>query len=221
MESKNVSPGCEATILTSVQDRDSARWFSPVAVAKGGAAGKGPDAPEPPAITTEGSLQFPSMSEELDGGDSEGKSKMAFAKMQVPQNIKEGHVLTENDFKINYDETLTEVPTDTQSNADAGLTDSITIDITNEMPENILIRRETKTPKGHRARSRTTSGVGDEINTDSPKEVLSERKARKSEPNKLISSPLSSRKARKTIQAAALKPIKNPNEQAAKMGLYA
>lgn len=80
-----------------------AQWFEKVKVTNGGAAGKGPDPPEPPAMTIDGSSEYPNMAEELDAGEIEGKTKMAFAKMQVPQNVKESHLLSDTDFMLNAD----------------------------------------------------------------------------------------------------------------------
>lgn len=84
-------------------DRIPYRWYARIAVTKGGAAGKGPDPPEPPPMSTDGSAQYPNMMEELDGGEVEGKTRMAFAKMQIPSNLKDSYLLTDADFMI-FDE---------------------------------------------------------------------------------------------------------------------
>lgn len=80
------------------------RWFAKVIVTKGGAAGKGPDPPEPPPMSTDGSSEYPAMLEELDTAEVEGKTKMAFAKMQIPANIRDLHLLVDQDFITNKDE---------------------------------------------------------------------------------------------------------------------
>lgn len=40
---------------------------------------------------------------QVDGGEVEGKTKMAFAKMQVPYPFKEQFLLTDDDFKVKSD----------------------------------------------------------------------------------------------------------------------
>lgn len=94
------APSCLGEISTNPTE---AQWFEKVKVTNGGAAGKGPDPPEPPAMTIDGSSEYPNMAEELDAGEIEGKTKMAFAKMQVPQNVKESHLLSDTDFMLNAD----------------------------------------------------------------------------------------------------------------------
>ena len=42
--------------------------FLPQVVIAGGAAGKGPESPEPPSMSVDGSSQYPSMMEEQDTG---------------------------------------------------------------------------------------------------------------------------------------------------------
>ena len=76
------------------------QWFERVKVANGGAAGKGHDPPEPPSMTIDSSTEYPSMAEEIDAGEIEGKTKMAFAKMQVPQNVKDIYILSDTDFML-------------------------------------------------------------------------------------------------------------------------
>jgi hypothetical protein len=112
-EQKLAAPEFAATDLLTVEsDRTPYRWYSRIAVTKGGAAGKGPDPPEPPPMSTDGSAQYPNMMEELDGGEVEGKTKMAFAKMQIPSNLKESYLLQDSDFMI-FDEREDLPPTDT------------------------------------------------------------------------------------------------------------
>lgn len=93
-------PACreEIALLQSEANLSPTRWFAKVIVTKGGAAGKGPDAPEPPQMTTDGSSEYSPMLEELDAAEVEGKTKMAFAKMQVPANVRELHLLVDADF---------------------------------------------------------------------------------------------------------------------------
>ena len=94
------APACSGEISANPTE---AQWFEKVKVTNGGAAGKGPDPPEPPATSIDGSSEYPNMAEELDAGEIEGKTKMAFAKMQVPQNVKESHLLSDTDFMLNAD----------------------------------------------------------------------------------------------------------------------
>lgn len=101
-------PECISDPLTE------ALWYETKVVVAGGAAGKGPDSPEPPSMSVDGSSQYPSMMEEQDSGESEGKTKMAFAKMQTPQSLRESYLLTDADF-----ETIREG--EDQSVADVGL----------------------------------------------------------------------------------------------------
>lgn len=91
-------PACSADIRA--KEIAESLWFEKVIVSKGGAAGKGPDPPEPPAMSVDGSQEYPNMAEEVDGGEVEGKTKMAFAKMQVPHPFKEQFLLQDEDFKL-------------------------------------------------------------------------------------------------------------------------
>jgi hypothetical protein len=100
VDKKLPAPACVDEISPTPTD---AQWFEKVKVTNGGAAGKGPDPPEPPTMTIDGSSEYPNMAEELDAGEIEGKTKMAFAKMQVPQNVKESHLLSDTDFMLNVD----------------------------------------------------------------------------------------------------------------------
>lgn len=84
----------------AAKNYDGMMWYEPVMVTKGGAAGKGPEPPEPPAMHVDGSSEYPHMTEELETHESEGKTKMAFAKMQVPQGLKESSLLQDADFVL-------------------------------------------------------------------------------------------------------------------------
>lgn len=76
-------------------------FFLERVVTNGGAAGKGPDAPEPPPMAVDNSTHdYPVMADEIDGGDVEGKTKMAFAKMQIPSQLLDSYLLTEADFAL-------------------------------------------------------------------------------------------------------------------------
>ena len=96
---RNIPPPTCAQEIS--QNPTEAQWFEKVKVTNGGAAGKGPDPPEPPAMSVDGSSEYPNMAEELDAGETEGKTKMAFAKMQIPPNVKDSHLLSDTDFMLN------------------------------------------------------------------------------------------------------------------------
>ena len=118
---KLAPPNCNEEVRT--KEITDSLWFQQVVVSKGGAAGKGPEPPEPPSMTVDGSQEYPNMAEEVklqcmdtsfpyltqciylkvDGGEVEGKTKMAFAKMQVPYPFKEQFLLTDDDFKVKSD----------------------------------------------------------------------------------------------------------------------
>lgn len=87
-----------------VVDLKNTYWFCDFVVAFGGAAGKGPDPPGPPSMLAEGSGQYPGLSEDTDTSELEGKTKMAFAKMQIPQELRSNYLLTDSDFEIKQDE---------------------------------------------------------------------------------------------------------------------
>jgi len=73
-------------------------------VAPGGAAGKGPGLPEPPAMTASSTSYSQFSVDELDGSEVEGKAKMSFAKMQIPQEVKTQYLLQNEDFDIKEDD---------------------------------------------------------------------------------------------------------------------
>lgn len=85
-------------------------WFSERLLVKGGPAGKGDVLPEPPQMVIDGSKEYPSMMEELDTGETEGKTKMAFAKMQIPNELRDKYVLQDKDFELNESQNDKESP---------------------------------------------------------------------------------------------------------------
>lgn len=111
-------------------------WFEQVSVTKGGAAGKGPDPPEPPTSVVDGSKEYPNMAEEVDGVELEGKTKMSLAKMPIPEMFRTSFQLKDEDFmpkesdgNVPFDETNSPSPrfidtTMFQSLANAVSTDS-------------------------------------------------------------------------------------------------
>ena len=78
-------------------------YLMPYEATLGGSAGKGPPAPDPPSMDSESTDAFctPEYKEEIanEASMEEGKSKMAFAKMHVPSELRNSYLLTDEDFK--------------------------------------------------------------------------------------------------------------------------
>jgi hypothetical protein len=75
-------------------------WKVDYEVKLGGSTGKGAAAPDPPAMESESSDAYSSLdSQTEDAVETEGKTKMAFAKMQVPEDLRSNFKLTDDDFK--------------------------------------------------------------------------------------------------------------------------
>lgn len=55
-------------------------------------------------MVSESTGNYPSMVDDLDAGDMEGRTKMAFAKMQTPVELKESYVFDDADFDVQQDE---------------------------------------------------------------------------------------------------------------------
>ena len=55
-------------------------------------------------MVSESTGNYPSMVDDLDAGDMEGRTKMAFAKMQTPAELKESYVFDDADFDVQQDE---------------------------------------------------------------------------------------------------------------------
>lgn len=73
---------------------------------KGDAAGRGPSSPEPPNMITETSGDCPSTVDDLDAGDGEvARTKMAFAKMQTPYELRDSYGFDDRDFEVHEEET--------------------------------------------------------------------------------------------------------------------
>jgi hypothetical protein len=84
---------------------DSEPWKMQVELWKAEAAGRGPPAPEPPTMTTESSVDHPSTVDDLDAGDGEiARTKMAFAKMQTPFELRDSYGFDDRDFEIHEEE---------------------------------------------------------------------------------------------------------------------
>jgi hypothetical protein len=92
----------EDTISSGI---DSTPWQMKVELWKGDAAGRGPPAPEPPTMTTESSVDHPSTVDDLDAGDGDSaRTKMAFAKMQTPFELRDSYGFDDRDFEIHEEE---------------------------------------------------------------------------------------------------------------------
>lgn len=70
-----------------------------------GDVGKGPKPPEPPIIGFEGAKDIPNIMDEIESGDTnDGRTLMTFAKMHIPQALKENYLMTDADFELHRDE---------------------------------------------------------------------------------------------------------------------
>lgn len=88
---------------------DSTPWKMKVELWKADAAGRGPPAPEPPTMTTESSVDHPSTVDDLDAGDGDvARTKMAFAKMQTPFELRDSYGFDDRDFEIHEDDVFPE-----------------------------------------------------------------------------------------------------------------
>ena len=91
---------------SSVNDKvEAVCWRQASERIKGGAAGRGPLPPEVPIMSTESVSNYPLSSiDELETAvESEGKTKMAFAKMFVPADLKDSFLFTDHDFDVTDD----------------------------------------------------------------------------------------------------------------------
>lgn len=218
-------------------DIHSLPWYTKITATKGGAAGKGPEPPEPPVMSTEGSAQYPNLTDELEAGESEGKTKMAFAKMQVPSNIREAYILVDADFIIEKevveDEAVVNPSPQTESFASENNelvaidTDSI-MDSEEKRDSNKLGARKSLSKGGSRLSDENSIGaVSKSSDTSDDRKNQKNDKSRKSSVSHESTSPQTSpdsshRKARKTIKGGS-KTTGNGvamSEQASKLGLY-
>jgi len=95
----NGQPRC---ILENGECSSYTAWKIEYAPTLGGSAGKGPNTPDPPIFDSEengSSKNVDFASDLIDANETEGKSKMAFAKMQVPEDLRESYKLVDEDFK--------------------------------------------------------------------------------------------------------------------------
>lgn len=82
-------------------------WKMILEIWKGDAAGRGPPAPEPPTMITESSVDHPSTVDDLDSGENEStRTKMSFAKMQTPYELRDSYGFDDRDFEIHEEEVI-------------------------------------------------------------------------------------------------------------------
>ena len=89
------SPRCASETMV-----DDAWWYAEKIISIGGAAGKGPEAPKPASLPEDVGSDSQLIVDEIDQ-ETENKTKMAFAKMQIPSELKTKFILTETDFALN------------------------------------------------------------------------------------------------------------------------
>jgi hypothetical protein len=106
---------------------DTSPWQMTVPIFKGESAGRGPSAPEPPNMTTESSVDHPSTIEDLDaGGESDvARTKMAFAKMQTPFELRDSYGFDDKDFEVREEEPGNDEDGISEYDDDGDLTSSI------------------------------------------------------------------------------------------------
>ena len=74
-------------------------WHEPYKRDGGGPAKKGIEPPEPPTMKLDDiNLLYPSMNEDIENLEVENKTKMSFAKMQIPIELRSSYLLTDEDF---------------------------------------------------------------------------------------------------------------------------
>lgn len=82
----------------------SSAWVKITPSITGDFASRGPAPPEPPRMVSESTGNYPSMVDDLDAGDMEGRTKMAFAKMQTPTELRESYVFDDADFEAQQED---------------------------------------------------------------------------------------------------------------------
>jgi hypothetical protein len=108
---------------------NGAPWQMSVPIFKGESAGRGPAAPEPPNMTTESSVDHPSTIEDLDAGESDvARTKMAFAKMQTPFELRDSYGFDDRDFEVREEENALEDNEVSDFEDDADMNSSVSAD---------------------------------------------------------------------------------------------
>lgn len=101
---QNGTPKSSKGLLLSKISQTLHVWNREDVAVTGDYAIRAPPPPEPPAMVSENSGDHPSMVDDLDAGESEGRTKMAFAKMQTPLELRESYVFEDHDFEVNQEE---------------------------------------------------------------------------------------------------------------------
>jgi hypothetical protein len=215
-------------------------WYDVYVCKKGGAASKGPEPPSPPSMTMDGNSQYPTMEEAEVNQDTETKSKMAFAKMQVPLEMRSSFMLSEEELTIkmtdieNEDEeddlsestTILNRNTNTQAHEADKEKDSV--------PK--LVRRDSTSSKTGGAgevkgssrsilsknhRKTSTSNIGNQgSNTNSPQNASSKVNKRASS-QRLSNNEDGRHDDASFTSLRKAKSVQKPANKAAQLGLYA
>lgn len=90
------APVCTKEVMASVIFEEE------FVVQKCSDVGRGPPPPEPPTLGVEGAKDLSNIMDEIDCGEqpTDGRTLMTFAKMQVPQTLKENYLLDNSDFEL-------------------------------------------------------------------------------------------------------------------------
>lgn len=84
-------------------------WMMRIVLSKGDNAGRGPAPPQPPKMSSESSVDHPSTVDDLDGNETDAsRTKMAFAKMQTPYELRDSYSFDDKDFEVHEEEVLSE-----------------------------------------------------------------------------------------------------------------
>eukprot|EP00602_Paraphysomonas_sp_CaronLab_P010685 CAMPEP_0185036964 /NCGR_PEP_ID=MMETSP1103-20130426/30746_1 /TAXON_ID=36769 /ORGANISM="Paraphysomonas bandaiensis, Strain Caron Lab Isolate" /LENGTH=1556 /DNA_ID=CAMNT_0027574739 /DNA_START=14 /DNA_END=4684 /DNA_ORIENTATION=- len=106
---------------------DPTPWQMKTEIYKGDCAGRGPPAPEPPNMTTESSVDHPSTVDDLDSGETDvARTKMAFAKMQTPYELRDSYGFDDRDFEVHEEEVIPDENDDVSEEDDDEYEDDVT-----------------------------------------------------------------------------------------------
>ena len=89
----DAAPSCAHQALTDTM------WHEERMLVTGGPAGKGPDPPLPPNVDHDDPSEYIAQMDAPEGAEADAKTKMAFAKMQAPQGLRDACTLTDADFE--------------------------------------------------------------------------------------------------------------------------
>eukprot|EP01035_Chromulina_nebulosa_P020117 gene20117-26123_t len=100
------------TLTNNQLDTSTLLWYDtydPILVE---AAGKGPDPPSPPSMLVNSPDIYSSIYEDNDNSANdllENKTKMAFAKMQIPSELKNSYLISEDEYKVRGSDDISRV----------------------------------------------------------------------------------------------------------------